>query len=92
MIDEIGKLKEASVQEGKKWKEVILKYQADLKQAESQITYLTKQRDDVLNERAANKNNKSSLSVNVDEDNAEDTIMLEAMNNLEQEIKQKVLL
>jgi hypothetical protein len=53
---------------------------------------LTKQRDDVLNERAANKNNKSSLSVNVDEDNAEDTIMLEAMNNLEQEIKQKVLL
>lgn len=91
--EELNKLKNGSIHDGQKWKEVILKYQADLRQSEVQISYLTKQRDDLLVEKQNSAKEQPTVSDKVVNDSSvEDAIMLEALNDLERDVELKVSL
>lgn len=79
-FQEILKLKSEAGKETLKWKDLLLKHQSDLRQAEAQIELLKKQRDDLMT------NANATNAVDKDDDDEQENIMLEAIYNLENEV------
>lgn len=79
-FQEILKLKSEAGKETLKWKDLLLKHQSDLRQAEAQIELLQKQRDDLMT------NANATNAVDKDDDDEQENIMLEAIYNLENEV------